>query len=145
VGYCTLVKALAKYEEWKLLIRERPQEINGRRDPIGLRQWKSDLGRLRMECIVVMKELLLGNWCDHQELGINERNMVEEMANLRTMYIPDIVLKLHGVYAAHEGRDVASAMELAVLVAERLTLPMKNSGLLSTYVSEVALIGAYLA
>lgn len=61
------------------------------------------------------------------------------------MYIPDVILKLHGVYSAQEGRDVAAAMELAVLVAERLTGPMKSSGLLSVYVQEIGMLGSYLA
>lgn len=69
----------------------------------------------------------------------------DELETLRSMYIPDVVLKLHGVYSAQEGRDVAAAMELAVLVADRLTGPMKSSGLLATYVKEVSMLGSYLA
>lgn len=72
IGYCTLLKALSKYEDWKTLIRERPQEVNGRRDPVGLRQWKSDLARLKLECIVMLREILTGSWCDPSELGISK-------------------------------------------------------------------------
>lgn len=61
------------------------------------------------------------------------------------MYIPEVVLKLHAVYSASEGRDVASAMELAVLVSNKLSIPMKLSGSLPTYVTELSMLGSYLA
>ena len=70
VGYCTLVRALARYEDWKTLIRQRPQEVNGRRDPVGLRQWKTDLAHLQSLCIATLREILEGNWCDPDELGL---------------------------------------------------------------------------
>jgi hypothetical protein len=72
------------------------------------------------------------------------RSATEEMLNLRNMYIPEVVLSLHGVYSAQEGRDVASAMDLAVLVAERFAAPMKQSGNLQTYVTELSFVGSYL-
>lgn len=161
VGYCTLMRALSKYEDWKTLIRQKPQEINGRRDPVGSRQWKSEVARLKLECIVIFKEVLDGNWCDPVELGIPEEDrkliqamcqghlliciaIFDDMKNLRNMYIPEAVLKLHGVYSAHEGRDVEAAMNLAVLVSERLAEPMQKSGTLKTYVTELSLLGSYL-
>lgn len=60
------------------------------------------------------------------------------------MYIPEVVLRLHGVYSAHEGRDIAAAMNLAVLVSDRFTEPMQRSGRLATYVTELSRIGSFL-
>lgn len=74
VGYCTLVRALTRYEDWKDLSRQRPEEINGRRDPVGLRQWKADLARLKFECTAILKEIVEGNWCDPADLGISSQD-----------------------------------------------------------------------
>jgi hypothetical protein len=67
------------------------------------------------------------------------------MAALRALYLPQVVLKLHGVYCAQEARDMDAAMQLAVLVSERLTEPMQASGMLPSYVEELGRVGAYLA
>lgn len=160
VGYCTLVRALSRYEDWKLLVRQRPEEINGRRDPVGLRQWKADVASVKLECTMILREIVDGAWCDPEELGLPREDrelettnyqyladylaLYEEFITLRTMYLPDVILKLHGVYSAQEGRDVAAAMDLAVLVSERLSTPMKRSGSLAVYVTEISMLGAYL-
>lgn len=70
--------------------------------------------------------------------------LYEELIALRTMYLPEVILKLHGVYSAQEGRDVSSAMELAVLVSQKFSEPMKQSGVLAVYVSEISMLGPYL-
>ncbi|CCG81566.1 Nucleoporin nup107 [Taphrina deformans PYCC 5710] len=159
VGYCTLSKALTRYHEWKALIRDRPQDMNGRRDPVGSRQWKTEVARMKLDCITSLREILTGHWCEPSDLGVtdNESKLLscpqtfllimtaaEEMLNLRNMYIPEVILSLHGVYSAQEGRDVASAMDLAVLVAEKFAAPMKQSGNLQIYVTELSFVGSYL-
>lgn len=70
LGHSTMVRALVRYDAWKSLVRERPQEINGRRDPVGLRQWKSDLSKMKDQCIIMLSELLDSGWCDPIRLQI---------------------------------------------------------------------------
>lgn len=145
VGHCTLARALAKYEDWKSLVRARPAEVNGRRDPVGLRQWKADLATARRECTAGLREILESDWCDRDRLERSAHDPVAaDLDRLRTAYIPECVLKLHGVCAAQEGRDIEAAMTLAVLVADRLTEPMQRSDKMRVYVKELGLIGHYL-
>lgn len=161
VGHCAMVRALSRYEDWKSLSQQRPQEINGRRDPVGLRQWKTDLARVKSECIVMLRELLDGNIGDPSLMGIDEKHgkralvlrcriitndvaAWDELSTLQIMYLPEVIMKLHAVYSAQEGRDVSLAMELAVVVADRYSEPMRKSGSLAAYVTEVSLLGSYL-
>ena len=60
------------------------------------------------------------------------------------MYIPKVILSLHGVYSSHESRNIQAAMDLAVLVAEKFGHVMQESGLLKVYVTELSRIGAFL-
>ncbi|ORY75418.1 nuclear pore protein 84/107 [Protomyces lactucae-debilis] len=146
VGYCNLCRGLARYEQWKQLIRNRPVEAGGRRDPVGQRQWSAEVARQRQECVLLLREILEGNWCDPAQLSVDpSQELFAEMSQLRTLYLPQVVLKLHGVYCAQEARDMDAAMALAVLVSEQLTGPMQASGLLESYVIELGRVGAYLA
>jgi nuclear pore complex protein Nup107 len=71
VGYCQLCRGLARYETWKELIRSRPAETNGRRDPVGVRVWSSEVARKREACVILLREILESNWCDPIELGLS--------------------------------------------------------------------------
>ncbi|BFZ57606.1 Nucleoporin nup84 [Savitreella phatthalungensis] len=161
VGHCGVARAFARYEAWKAVIRRRPEEqqqhvsgsgsvtgggvVGGRRDPIGLRQWKSDVARLRADAVASLSKVLESDYADPSKLDLSPEDPVtDELHRIRTLYVPEAVLRLHGILAAQEGRDIPAAMELAVLVAGKLSEPMQRSGKLAIYVKELSLVGHYL-
>ena len=91
--------------------------------------------------------MLEANWCDPKRLSVPEdADVYVEMNQLRRLYLPEIVLRLHAVYCDVEGRDVEAAMELACLVAgEERQLYETMGSKLASYVDELGRTGAYLA
>ncbi|EPX73454.1 nucleoporin Nup107 [Schizosaccharomyces octosporus yFS286] len=148
MNYRALCRAFHVHEEWNKLMNEPIlNDTSSTKASVAYKEWKKSLTLTSRRCIKLFTELLRANFLHPSTMELNEdeeKELCNKLYRIRNIYVPEIILNLHGVYFHNE--DYNGCFALANEVAgEDLKLYhcLLESGRIEEYAASLGVVGEH--